>query len=668
MWSSLPWFGWHVAVAIFFPFAAPYLNMGPLTKATIAVIQLALWVEKVRNSWVFNFLRNVGTWINSYHTLSTCFWGYVNNGTFCEEMTPGEVFSQPLNQFFGPTPSIFEGFKFPLNTNHLLLIGLLYLAFKDKLRLAWISTRTPAPETRDPAPEPDMAPESRVPTPEPDPAPEPDTAPDTRDPAPQTDTAQQSTSEMDYPNWVGVLAKGMQEMCQEMGQVRQGICQEMGQVRQEICQEMGQVRQEMGQEMGQVRQEICQLLREYTSSASEKPSPCPKEGESDGAAVEPTDVTTVQASAEPQGQPQPAAVAPVQRRKYKTKSVRPVNDDGQPGPSQPAGEPEPEVITESLSHDSLRAMRNDIVRRGREPYTTWLLRVWDLMGTSVQLDSGEARYLGSLTQDPGVDQIFVREPGPLSLWERLLMSVRERFIHKERMQEYHHRMQWKTLEQGIQQLREVAILEVLFGKDGQHDNDPDKVRCTGQMMWNLARLGPSQYTTFIATIDADNTRETVGSVANRLRHYDSMINGPLKAHVSAVVQDLKEEMKEKMEEMREEMRRVSVAPVRVTGPQVRACRPPARERGYTPRAELWFFLCEHGEDMRRWDGKPTSALAARVHELKEGGTNRGGSAKVKVASASRDRAARHYRREDDMSDPLEGTSSMYAQGKNDNQG
>ncbi|KAF4796006.1 hypothetical protein TURU_088106 [Turdus rufiventris] len=52
----------------------------------------------------------------------------------------------------------------------------------------------------------------------------------------------------------------------------------------------------------------------------------------------------------------------------------------------------------------------------------------------------------------------------------------------ERMQEHHHRMRWKTLEEGIQQLREVAVLEVLLGRSGQHDNDPDKVRCTGQML------------------------------------------------------------------------------------------------------------------------------------------------------------------------------------------
>lgn len=118
------------------------------------------------------------------------------------------------------------------------------------------------------------------------------------------------------------------------------------------------------------------------------------------------------------------------------------------------------------------------------------------------------------------------------------MSARERFVHRERMQEHHHRMHWKTLEEGIQQLREVAVLEELFGRDGQHDNDPNKVRCTGQM-WSLANLGPSQYTTFIATIGANTNRETVGSVANKLRNDESVINGPMQAHVSAVIKNLK---------------------------------------------------------------------------------------------------------------------------------
>ncbi|RMC03404.1 hypothetical protein DUI87_20601 [Hirundo rustica rustica] len=64
------------------------------------------------------------------------------------------------------------------------------------------------------------------------------------------------------------------------------------------------------------------------------------------------------------------------------------------------------------------------------------------------------------------------------------------------------------------------------------------------MLWNLAALGPSQYAAFIATINADNNRETVGRVANKLRNYESMINGPVQARVSAMVKELREEMRE----------------------------------------------------------------------------------------------------------------------------
>ncbi|RMC13464.1 hypothetical protein DUI87_08537 [Hirundo rustica rustica] len=249
------------------------------------------------------------------------------------------------------------------------------------------------------------------------------------------------------------------------------------------------------------------------------------------------------------------------------------------------------------------------------------------------------------------------------------MSVRERFVHRDRMQEHQHRMRWKTLEQGIQKLREVAVLEVLFGGVDSMIMTPTKVRCTGQMLWNLATLGPSQYATFIATINAHNSQETVGSVANKLRNYESMICGPMQAQVSAVVKELREEMREMREEMREEMRRNSshVALVQVTGPRVRTQSPPARETGYTPQAGLWFFLHDHREDMGRWDGKPTSALAARVCELKERNTSQGGPTKMKVASKSHDQAARYYRSEDDMSDPCEGSSTMYGQEGNNDQ-
>ncbi|RMC19221.1 hypothetical protein DUI87_03826 [Hirundo rustica rustica] len=163
-------------------------------------------------------------------------------------------------------------------------------------------------------------------------------------------------------------------------------------------------------------------------------------------------------------------------------------------------------------------------------------------------------------------------------------------------------MRWKTLEEGIQKLREVAVLEVLFGRGGQHDNDPNKVRCTGQMLWNLATLGPSQYATYIATIHPDNNRETVGSVANKLRNYESIISGPMQAQVSAVAKELRERMEEVTEEIREvreEMRRNSshVAPVRVTGPRVRAQWPQLEREGTPHELTCGSFLRDHGEDM-----------------------------------------------------------------------
>ncbi|OWK54466.1 Gag-Pol polyprotein [Lonchura striata] len=238
-------------------------------------------------------------------------------------------------------------------------------------------------------------------------------------------------------------------------------------------------------------------------------------------------------------------------RRSEMKSEHP-DKDKKGGPSPPTGEPMVEIVTKSLMYGSLHNLHKDIVQQGREAYTTWLLWVWDLMGTGMQLDGGKARNLVPLTQDSGMNQVFVREPDSLFLWEWLLMSVRERFVHRERMQEHQHRTCWKTLEEGIQQLREVAALEVLFGRDGQHDNDPDKVRCTGQMLWSLANLGPCQCTTFIAMINADTNQETVGSAANKFRNCESMINGPMQAHVSAVIKELKEEFKEEMRKMKEE--------------------------------------------------------------------------------------------------------------------
>jgi len=54
-------------------------------------------------------------------------------------------------------------------------------------------------------------------------------------------------------------------------------------------------------------------------------------------------------------------------------------------------------------------------------------------------------------------------------------------------------------------------------------------------------------------------------------------------------------------------------PVRASVSAIRGKRFSAQEReyrGYTPRGTLWFYLHDHREDMRKWDGKPTSGLEA----------------------------------------------------------
>ena len=52
-------------------------------------------------------------------------------------------------------------------------------------------------------------------------------------------------------------------------------------------------------------------------------------------------------------------------------------------------------------------------------------------------------------------------------------------------------------------------------------------------------------------------------------------------------------------------------PVRASISAIRGKRFSAQERvygGYTPGSTLWFYLRDHGEDMRKWDGEPTSTL------------------------------------------------------------
>ncbi|RMC18055.1 hypothetical protein DUI87_04934 [Hirundo rustica rustica] len=213
-------------------------------------------------------------------------------------------------------------------------------------------------------------------------------------------------------------------------------------------------------------------------------------------------------------QPKPVAVAPVQKKKSKSKSVRIMTDEDVAGPSHPAEETEPEIITRSLSLGELRDLRREFTRQTNESILTWLLLIWDAAANDTILDGSEARQLGSLSRDVVIDQGIGRTQQTLSLWRRLLTSVRDRYLCKEDLQV--HQGKWSTMEQGIRCLRELAVLEIIFSEDERFPKSPDDVQCTSQMWLRFARLGPEMYSRYLATLQWREGEDKVEERDNRI--------------------------------------------------------------------------------------------------------------------------------------------------------
>ncbi|XP_049650088.1 uncharacterized protein LOC126035487 [Accipiter gentilis] len=160
----------------------------------------------------------------------------------------------------------------------------------------------------------------------------------------------------------------------------------------------------------------------------------------------PTPVTDT--SAKPENQPVPVSVAPVQKKKHTKKSVRFVRDEDEPGSSrEQEEEAEPEIITRSPSMSELRDMRKDFSRHPGEHIVTWLLRCWDSRASSVELEGKEAKQLGSLSREGGIDKAIGRKTQVLSLWRRLLLGVKERYPFKDEVT--CHQGKWTTMERGL---------------------------------------------------------------------------------------------------------------------------------------------------------------------------------------------------------------------------
>ncbi|XP_049649580.1 uncharacterized protein LOC126035259 isoform X2 [Accipiter gentilis] len=293
-------------------------------------------------------------------------------------------------------------------------------------------------------------------------------------------------------------------------------------------------------------------------------------------------------------------------------------------------------------------MRKDFGRRIGEHIITWLLRCWDNGANSLELEGREAKQLGSLAREGGIDKALGRGTQAISLWRQLLSSVKERYPFKEDV--ICQSSKWTTMEKGIQYLRELAVLETIHHDpdNPQLPKDPDEVQCTRPMWWKFVRSALSSYANALAVMSwKDEEAPTVEEVACQLRQYEKNLSSSLQACFSSV-----EKLSQDVQQIKEDMSYSTL--VRTNVSAIRSERSSAQEteyRKYTPQGALWFYLCDQGEDMKKCDGKPTSVLNARVHELRGKTTTKGDSTRKNAAPVSK-----QSRRADFISDPLEGTS------------
>lgn len=68
-----------------------------------------------------------------------------------------------------------------------------------------------------------------------------------------------------------------------------------------------------------------------------------------------------------------------------------------------------------------------------DPLLTWFLQCWDIVANVVAPDNREAKQLGSLSWDAGIDQEIRRRPETFILCRQLLSSARERYPCKDEL-------------------------------------------------------------------------------------------------------------------------------------------------------------------------------------------------------------------------------------------
>ncbi|PKU36235.1 hypothetical protein llap_13461 [Limosa lapponica baueri] len=162
----------------------------------------------------------------------------------------------------------------------------------------------------------------------------------------------------------------------------------------------------------------------------------------------------------------------------------------------------------------------------------------------------------------------------------------------------------------------MALRWTRSNSDWQVTVGPDEIPCKRPMLRKFVQSAPSVYSHALSTMiwgRSDGETLTVNKVADRVRQYEDSLSHP---PIITATKELAEENDKIFDKLSRMDKRSHSAPEWTRVPASRRRRPP-QERRNMPRSALWSALCEYGEDMREWEGQPTSVLQARVQELQD---------------------------------------------------
>ncbi|NWI79231.1 DZIP3 ligase, partial [Dryoscopus gambensis] len=148
----------------------------------------------------------------------------------------------------------------------------------------------------------------------------------------------------------------------------------------------------------------------------------------------------------------------------------------------------------------LQDIRQRFTRHADQSLLLWLYDCWfSGANVGVFLNGYEARQLGSLSRDAAVDRGIGRRAGTLSLWRRLVASVREAYTADEVLV---YRDRWNSELEGVHYLTELTMAEILYRntRNTHFLDDPDKAYCTRHIWEAFKKSAPPFYAKALSAI------------------------------------------------------------------------------------------------------------------------------------------------------------------------